>query len=77
MPASIGATCAVLHLLRLASHVACVGHTSRGLCVVKDNKAKEWKNRLQVLKEHVDMALYEVPEKDVDVVYDGWSEDPL
>ena len=23
------------------------------------------------------MALYEVPEKDVDVVYDGWSEDPL
>ena len=43
--------------------------------MVKKNKIQEWNARLKVLKNHVEEAVSEAPQKDVNVVhlfYDGW-----
>jgi hypothetical protein len=39
-----------------------------GLCVVKDNKQKEWMNRLNVLKNTIDMSSQKGTDKTVDII---------
>ena len=56
---------------------SCWGYTKdRCLCKVKDNKLREWNQRLDVLRSHVMHACNNECTQEVDVVhlfYDGWS----
>jgi len=50
---------------------SCWGYTKdKGLCHVKDNKKKEWQERLQVLKKAIELQInYSGERKEVDVIH--------
>ena len=56
---------------------SCWGLTeSKGICVVKEGKRKEWEMRLSVLNEHVHHVCEKGGDKEIDAIqlfYNGWS----
>lgn len=56
---------------------SCFGYTKeKGLCIVKNEKKTEWKQRLDTLRKHIDFVINDVKErKEIDVIhlyYDGY-----
>lgn len=52
------------------SVASCWGYTeSKGLCVIKKNKQKEWNERLSTLKEAINLQINLKARKEIDVVH--------